>query len=187
VGQSLSLASTDRKGAVVDSVLKWSAEFIEQPDDIFGGLPVCPFAQAARLKQTIRFEVRRFAFDDPLEPTGDILRLVREFIRQVRAGRFETLFVIHPDPRQSLTELLAFVARLNSRMAEGEFKGFQTFEAHPESYFRVGNLCTRRAPYPSFQLLSRALLKKSSDSLTDSPYYSRFSPEMLRVVGMPRR
>jgi hypothetical protein len=27
-------------------------------------------------------------------------------------------------------------------MAEGEFKGFQAFEPHPESYFRVGNLDT---------------------------------------------
>jgi hypothetical protein len=45
---------------------------------------------------------------------------------------------------------------------------------------------TRRSPYPSFQVLSRALLKKGSDSLLDSPYYARFSPEMLRAVGMPR-
>jgi len=36
-------------------------------------------------------------------------------------------------------------------------------------------------------VLSQTLLKKSSGSLLDSPYYSRFSPEMLRAVGMPRR
>jgi hypothetical protein len=30
-------------------------------------------------------------------------------------------------------------------------------------------------------------LKKGSDSLLDTPYYARFSPEMLRAVGMPRR
>jgi hypothetical protein len=74
VRQSLSLASTDYEGNVVDAVIK--CEFIEQPHDIFAGLPVCPFARAARLKQTIRFEVRRrFALDDPLEPTGDIPKL----------------------------------------------------------------------------------------------------------------
>jgi hypothetical protein len=28
--------------------------------------------------------------------------------------------------------------------------------------------------------------RKFADSLLDSPYYSRFSPEMLRAVGMPR-
>jgi hypothetical protein len=81
---------------------------------------------------------------------------------------------------------LAFVARLNSRMRDGELHEFQAFEAHPESRFCVGNLYTWRSPYPSFQVLSRALLKKGSDSLLDSPYYARFSPEMLRAVGMPR-
>src|SRR5207245_2145443 len=102
------------------------------------------------------------------------------------AGHCETLFVIHPDSRQSLPALLAFVARLNVRMAESELSPLQAFEAHPESNFRVGNIRTRRSPYPSFQVLSRALLKKASDSLLDSTYYSQFSPEMLRAVGMPR-
>jgi transposase len=71
-------------------------------------------------------------------------------------------------------------------MAASELREFQAFEAHPQSRFQVGVLYTRRSPYPSFQVLSRALLKKSSDSLRDSTYYARFSPEMLRAVGMPR-
>ena len=174
------------EGDVIDAVVRWSEEFIEQPHEIFGGLPVCPFARAARLRQTIRFDVRPFALDDPLEPNGEILSLVREFTRRATAGNLETLFVVHPDPRQSLPDLLGFVGRLNTRMAQGELSGFQAFEAHPRSKFRVGRLYTRRSPYPSFQVLSRALLKRASDSLLDSPYYSRFSPEMLRAVGMPR-
>ena len=184
--QAASSAGTVREGDVIDAVVRWSEEFIEQPHEIFGGLPVCPFARAARLRRTIRFEARSFAMDDPLEPDGEILTLVREFADQVTAGNLETLFVIHPDPRQPLAELLAFVARLNARLAESDLSGFQVFEAHPDSNFRVGNLHTRRSPYPSFQVLGRALLKKGSDSLLDSPYYTRFSPEMLRAVGMPR-
>jgi hypothetical protein len=186
VERATPLDSADREGEVIDAVVKWSEEFIEQPHEIFGGLPVCPFARAARLKQTIRFEVRQFDLDDPLDLTGDILTLVREFAEESAAGRLETLFVIHPDPRQGLPALLAFVERLNARMAAGELSGFQAFEAHPRSNFRVGKLYTRRSPYPSFQVLSRALLKKGSDSLLESSYYSGFSPEMLRAVGMPR-
>jgi hypothetical protein len=187
MGQAVRLTDTGREADVVDAVVRWSEEFIEQPHEILGGLPVCPFARAARLKQTIRFDVRHFALDDPLDANGDILTLVREFAQETTAGRLETLFVIHPDSRQCLLpDLLAFVARLNMRMAEGELSGFQAFEAHPESSFRIGSLYTRRSPYPSFQVLSRALLKKGSDSLLDSPYYSRFTPEMLRAVGMPR-
>jgi len=186
VRQAIPLASSGHAIAVIDAVVRWSEEFIEQPHEIFGGLPVCPFARAARLKRTIRFEVRHFDLADTLEPDGEIMTLVREFAQDATAGHRETLFVIHPDSRQSLPALLAFVARLNVRMAESELSPLQAFEAHPESNFRVGNIRTRRSPYPSFQVLSRALLKKASDSLLDSTYYSQFSPEMLRAVGMPR-
>ena len=118
---------------VIDAVIKWSEEFVEQPHELFGGLPICPFARAARIKQTIRFEVHPFALDDPLEPNGDILTLVREFVEETSAGRLETLFVIHPDPGQALSNLLAFVARLNSRMRDGELHEFQAFEDTPRA------------------------------------------------------
>lgn len=180
------LLRSGRQGEIVDAVVRWSEEFVEQPHEIFGGLPICPFARAARLKQAIRFEVEPFALDDPLEPRGKLLTLVREFAAQAADGAFETLFVIHPDPRQPLPGLLDFVARLNARMTASELHELQAFEAHPESRFQVGGVYTRRSPYPSFQVLSRVLLKKGSDSLLDSPYYARFSPEMLRAVGMPR-
>jgi len=71
---------------VITAVLKWSEDFIEQPHEIFGDLPVCPFARAARLKETIRFEVRPFALDDPLDEGGELLRLVGEFARQEEGG-----------------------------------------------------------------------------------------------------
>jgi hypothetical protein len=177
---------TSREGAALDAVLRWSEQFIEQPHEVFGGLSVCPFARAARLKQTIRFEIRPFALDDPLELDGDIMGL-REF---ARSGSLRN----PGDPVRDSSRHAAgsagspgFVTRLNSRLAGGELSEFQVFEAHPGSDFCVGGVYTRRSPYPSFQLLNGALLKKSSDSLLDSPYYSRFSPEMLRAVGMPRR
>jgi hypothetical protein len=186
VEQAASLIATGRAVDVVHAVVQWSEEFIEQAHEIFGGLPVCPFARGARLKQTIRFEVRDFDLDDPLDSDGEIITLVREFAQEAAAGRLETMFVIHPDRARPLAGLLAFVARLNVRMGAGELRDFQAFEAHPESDFRVGSLYTRRSPYPSFQVLSRALLKKGSDSLLESSYYSRFSAEMLQAVGMPR-
>ena len=180
------VTSTCRDREVIAAVVKWSEEFIEQPHEIFGGLPVCPFARAARLRETIRFEVRPFALDDPLDAGGGIVALIREFAQQTGVGGLETLFVIHPDTGQRLRDLEAFVERLNARMAVGELRSFQAFEAHPLSNFRIGSLYTRRSPYPSFQVLGRAILKKSSDSLLDSPYYTHFTPEMFRAVGMPR-
>ena len=78
----------------------------------------------------------------------------------------------------------------SSRVSNGDFvrshAGLRVFEAHPESEFRVGGVYTRRGPYPSFQVLSHARLKASSDSLQSTSYYDRFTPAMLRAVGMPR-
>jgi hypothetical protein len=166
-------------------MLRWSEDFIEQPQQVVGDLPVCPFAKAARLKQTIRFEVLAFHPGDPLEPNGEILELIGELPRH---PELETLFVIHPDPAQIGSRALeAFVARLNARMAaEDTTSGLQAFEAHPDSEFCIGGVYTRRSPYPSFQVLSRALLRTASDSLLGSPYYDHFTPAMLRAVGMPR-
>ena len=174
------------RDAAIAAVVDWSERFIEHPHEIFGGLPICPFARAARLKQTIRFEVRRFAMDDPLHTGGELLSLVTEFVGQTASDGLETLFVIHPDSTQPLRELEVFVERLNARMMSGPLRDFQAFEAHPDSQFRVGDVYTRRSPLPSFQVLSRELLKRGSDALLGSPYYAHFTPEMLRAVGMPR-
>ena len=180
------LSALWKSSDVIAAVVQWSENFIERPHEIFGGLPVCPFARAARLKETIRFEVRSFDMDDALEVGGDLLRLVGEFAKTTETDGLETLFVIHPDPTQSLSDLEALVQRLNARLASGDLREFQAFEAHPQSNFRVGGLFTRRSPFPSLQVLSRRLLKKGSDSLRGSPYYSQFTPDMLRAVGMPR-
>ena len=186
MGRAEQIISVERDRDVIAAVVRWSEDFIEQPHEIFGGLPVCPFARAARLKETIKFEVRSFEMDDALDEGGPLLNLIHEFAHHAEADRLETLFVIHPDRAQRLQDLEAFVERLNRCMAGGDLREFQAFEAHPESNFRVGNVYTRRSPFPSFQVLSRELLKKGSDSLRDSPYYGQFTPEMFRAVGMPR-
>jgi len=170
---------------IVAAMERWSEEFVEQPHHVVGDLPVCPFAKAARLKKCIRFEVLQFDPDDPLERDGAILTLAREFLQR---PELETLFVIHPEPAGiGARALERFVARLNTRMAaQPSTRTLQAFEAHPRSEFCVGGVYTRRSPYPSFQLLSRALLKAASDSLLGSRYYDHFTPAMLKLVGMPR-
>jgi hypothetical protein len=177
-----------RSEAIVAEVLAWSAGTLEAPHDVFGGLPVCPFARAARIKQAIRFEVRAFSVHDALEPDGALLDLIGDFATEEAAGRFETLFVIHPERDASSAALLeGFVARLDRQLRTvPRLAGLRVFEAHPESEFQVGGVYTRRGPYPSFQVLSHARLKATSDTLRGAGYYDRFTPAMLTAVGMPR-
>ena len=179
---------TDSAEAIVAEVLAWSVNALERSHPIFGGLPVCPFARAARLKGAIRFEVRAFSVDDPLDLGGELLELIADFAREEAAGARETLFVIHPERcAMSVAALEAFVARQDRRLrAVPRFAGLRVFEAHPDSTFQVGDVYTRRGPYPSFQVLSHARLKATSDALRGAGYYDHFSPAMLRAVGMPR-
>ena len=133
----------------------------------------------------IQWDVRPFVSNDPLNDDGEMLTLVRGFSRD---STFETLFVVHPEPAAiSSPELDALVARLNARlMARPELSDLRAFDAHPNSQFQIGGLYTRRAPYPSFQILSHRLLTSTSTSLLGSAYYDRFTTEMLSKVGMPR-
>jgi hypothetical protein len=169
---------------VIARMLRWSQDFIEQPHRVFGGLPICPFAKAAVLRQSIRFEVLCFSASDPFEADGRVMTLISEFLGD---EKLETLFVIHPEPeRIGAHALEAWVARLNARLATcAVTRGLQVFEAHPGSEFCIGGVYTRRSPYPSFQVLRRSLLKDASDALLGSSYYDHFTPEMLRAVGMP--
>jgi hypothetical protein len=146
------------QGDVIGAMLQWSEDFIEKPNWVFEDLPVCPFAKAARPKKTIQFELMPFDLDDPLEHGGAILSLALSLLRD---PALETLFVIHPHPNQvEAHELEAFVARLNERLAASDVTGdLEAFEAHPDSEFSVGGVYTRRAPYPSFQILRRSLLR----------------------------
>src|SRR5262245_22896578 len=74
---SMGMHSATTPDDIVAAMEQWSEEFIEQPHPIVGDLPVCPFAKAARLKKSIRFEVLPFDAADSLEPDGAILSLVR--------------------------------------------------------------------------------------------------------------
>ena len=103
-------------------------------------------------------------------------RLITAFAREEAAGAHETLFVVHPERAAMTSESLeGFVRRLDARL-----------QAHPDSAFEVGGVHTRRGPYPSFQVLSQARLKATSDTLRTAGYYAGFSPDMLRAVGIPR-
>ena len=170
---------------IIDAVIEWSQTVIEQPNPVVGGLPICPFARAARLRGAIDFHVMPFVLDDPLATNGTVMTLIDRFITDATA---ETLFVIHPDAHAfDAPALEAFVTRLGQRLRETpSLSDLLVFEAHPRSQFCIGGVYTRRSPYPSFQVLSHTRLKETSDTLLGSAYYDRFTPAMLRAVGMPR-
>jgi hypothetical protein len=173
---------------VITAMRSWSESFVERPHPVFGGLPVCPFARPARARDAIQFEVQPFSADDPLAPGGLLMRQIAAFAEAEAVGRRETLFVIHPDPRAiSAAALEGLVARLNAALVgTPTLAHLRAFEAHPESAFCVEGVYTRRSPYPSFQILSHGRLKATSDALLKTPYYRRFTPEMLRALGVPR-
>jgi hypothetical protein len=122
--------------------------------------------------------------DDPLELGGALLALVSEFVEQTKIDGIETLFVIHPIARNPCLRSRPLSSAWTHAWRAAIFEAFKPMRRTLTTTFALG--ASTLAPFPSFQVLSRDLLKKGSDSLLGSAYYAEFTPEMLRAVGMPR-
>lgn len=153
--------------------------FLELPNPTFGGLPVCPFAQTARLQQKIWCQVYRFApegFDKP--------ELLDIFDRFLESQRHDVLWVIHPDPdAMPLEALQNFVEHLNDEIAE---LGLVAFSGHPHESFNVQGVYTRREPYINFTVQTHKKVTEASEKLLKTRYYENWSIENLKQVGLPR-
>jgi hypothetical protein len=124
-----------------------------------------------------------FAPDDPIDSKEPVMRAIDRF---VAGARSETLFLIHPDPLAvGARALETFVVRLGQRLRQT--LSFADLSACSRP---IRAASSQSAAFshgvPSFQLLSHTQLKETSDALLQSGYYNRFTPEMLRAVGMPR-
>ncbi|NJR64675.1 MAG: hypothetical protein HC772_04090 [Leptolyngbyaceae cyanobacterium CRU_2_3] len=153
---------------------------LEQPNSVFGGLPICPYVQRARLQQLIRFHV--YPFDSRcLNPTSDLMKIVREFQSQ---QRFEVLLIIHSNRNaMSFSQLQMFVTVLDQQLASMQLTAFG---GHPDDPFHIQNIRTRQDPYPNIAIQSIQKLKRASDQLSKTHYYDHWSAENLKSVGLPR-
>jgi hypothetical protein len=166
---------------IIGRMMEYMQNFLEQPHPIFGDMPVCPFAQAARLKQKIFYRVYPFSSSEDLHSESALIKLV-ETLHQ--SDTYEALWVIHPDRwAMTLNELHGFVDKLNQAIAPMKLVAFG---GHPHEPFNIEGLHTRQEPYINFTVQAHKKVKSASDTLLKTQYYDRWSAENLKQIGLPR-
>jgi len=169
---------------VIAAMTQYLRDVLEQPHPVFGGMPICPFAQRARLDHKIDFQVYRFGSED-LAPTSPLMQKIQHFAQQslTQAPTHDVLFVIHPE-RQAMSclALKAFVESLNQDLQPLQLTAFG---GHPEDDFNVQGVLTRQEPYINLTVQAIAKLKAASAILANTHYYDQWSPEALKAIGYP--
>lgn len=133
--------------------------FVEAPHDLFGGLPVCPFAKKYRKE-------------------GQIQWIVGELSLQLMASTpHNHLMTVFVDPRKdlSLEELYETKAK-----AEAAFPEYDFFTGHPQSQFCIGGLYTRREPYPNIQRVLATDVEMFERKLAATRWYDQLTETEIK-------
>ena len=153
---------------------------IEQPSPVFGGLPICPFSRQARIHHRILYKLFPFSASD-LDPQSELFQVIQDFGHR---SEYDLMLVIHPNPQAlTLEEMHDFTARLNELLQPFELI---SFDGHPLDPFNIQGVYTRKAPYIHFTVQTMQKVKQASDALLKTAYYSHWTQESLKLVGMPR-
>jgi hypothetical protein len=152
---------------------KYIENFIEEPNAVFGGLPVCPFARPARMKDDIEYRVVAFDSHDPQILRRCLLPIFHEYQR----GPKQALMIIHPHPEAVRLEDLELLEKeLNTYVKP---LGYVVDRGHPEDDFQIGGIFTRRDPYPNFLFVPLKDIVELRKGLP-ARYYEQWSKEALR-------
>lgn len=168
----------DSEAEVIHRMVEYMKEFLEKPDQVFRGLPICPFARKARLENRILYKVHRFA----MSPDVAEMEMIQKFCQE---PNYEVLLVMHPE-KQALTplQMQKFLEKLNAKIAS---TGLVAFGGHPYEDFQIQGIYTRQEPYLNFTVQFQQRLKDASDLLLrTTSYYQNWTAENLRDVGIPR-
>lgn len=165
---------------IIEEMLQYICNTLEQSHAAFGDLPICPFARQTRLNDKIQFFVYPFDFNDIV-----IDSLLTTTINQFsRTQTSDVLVIIHPI-REAL-DLLTFdryLAQLNEHLQSSQLIAFG---GHPQDLFNIGGVLTRQDPYINFVVQSASELKQATQQLLKTRYYDRWSATNLRKINVSR-
>lgn len=142
---------------VIDEMLDYIKVFIEQPNEAFGGMPVCPFASKVRREQRIDFQVGPFSLSDE----SSLLQKIDEFKNN---PNFDIIIFIHPDKKGLTFEELD---KVNRSLNEILTPDFVAFEGHPDDPFMANGIYTRRDPYPNIQVIAKSTLDAAEKKMLE--------------------
>ncbi|WP_299410439.1 hypothetical protein [Acaryochloris sp. IP29b_bin.148] len=151
--------------------------YIEQPNVVFGDMPICPFSAKAHQGNKVNYIVYDFQLSESLDIDSGLLDVIKEFSGNESS---EVLIVIHPDKQAlSLEEMVKFMQGLNKII---DSFGLIAFSGHPLDEFNIKGVFTRRDPYISFTVQDRNTLESFSKKLKNTVYYDNWTLENLNSL-----
>lgn len=160
---------------VIEQLQSWSQEIIEAPNPAFGNLPICPLAKKARLAGRIRWEV--IHYDVCPEP---VLKVIRSFDR----SRHDIIIIANPITHPSKDEFYQWIDEQITPIARP--LGVECLGAYPDEPEWCINGWITRWPYQCILVNDYTLLKKRSDQLLKTRYYSEWTESQMKRLGIPR-
>jgi hypothetical protein len=159
-------------------MLSYIQNTLEATHRVFSGLPICPFARAARLQNKIEIWVHPFTVLD-WSANSLVYRKIQRFLQ---CAEQDVLLIVHPDPEAiRFSDLNQFVERLNETFHPF---GLIVFGGHPEDAFEVNGFRTRRDPFINFTVQKVEKLLSARKSLAQNTnYYKLWDKVALETVG----
>lgn len=155
---------------ILDEIAAYMKAFIEKPCDVFGGLPVCPFAKKARTEGRIDFQVGPFSLEDAKDES-ELMKKIRAFGQQ---DQFQVIMFVHPDKTGLNFEDLNIIIKAIEEKIKPDFR---IFGGHPDDDYQVQGVYTRKDPYPNFQVISVKLLEESRAKIDKTDYFKNYQKD----------
>jgi hypothetical protein len=152
-------------------VIEWMKTFVEVPHPAFGGMPPCPYAQQARIKNKVQF----YTLADG-EPDSNIWTRISD----TNFDKVDVLVVISPATRFTADQAHEMRQQLNDTFLDDDIV---VLEDHPKQNEIVAGVAMSNGKYCLYLVQKRSKLNRFSNALKKtSDYYKNWTAEQLDEV-----
>ena len=163
------------KKQILTEVKSWITEYLEIPNENFGGMPVCPFVKAEREKDGLMFEIwypNESSFTDVLE--------------KFENSDFTSALVICMNTDGLLWEEVDRKKYQKAIQLLMEDRGYSDIKAlcfSPyEHHTAVGEETRKGSPYFLINIAGTEELNKAHRRLLETKYFDKFSEEEIKTL-----
>tara|TARA_B100000424_G_scaffold254750_1_gene233097 strand:- start:907 stop:1437 length:531 start_codon:yes stop_codon:yes gene_type:complete len=168
--QKKKLKKSQKKNNPKTYIKNWLKTFVEVPHPVFAGMPPCPFARQARLKNKIKFNY----YPSPavwMDMYVDIVRC--DF------DKFDVLAMIIDADQFSAKETKRIARDLNREFKEDDLV---ILEDHPDIPEKVKQVSLNNGKYILFLAQRLSKLTRFSNQLKNTKYYKNWTKAHLKDV-----
>jgi hypothetical protein len=156
-------------------VKEWITEYLEKPNENFGGMPVCPFVKAEREKDELMFEIWY-----PNETS------FVEILKKFKDSNFSSALIICMNTKGILWEEVdrkKYQKTIQSLMKEHGYKDIKALCFSPfEHHTAAGEETRKGSPYFLINIAGRDDLNKAHRKLLKTSYFDKFSDEEVKTL-----